>query len=95
MNTQLLREEIIKAEAGDIEAQCVVVEVLRPKKTDSVNEIQRKIMIFIRLFFLASLKYKDAHYHQSIDRFYAEQIHSYLNFNKPKYKGAMIIGGGR
>lgn len=92
MNKTLLKEEIIRAENGNVESRAVVREVLKPRKTDSVEQIQEKILIFIRLIFLSSLKYKDAKYHKQIDRFYAEQIHSYLAVGKPRYKGGIFIG---
>lgn len=92
MNRALLKEEIIKAESGDKESRAVVREVLRPRKEDSVDQIAEKIGIYIRLIFLSSLKYKDAPYHKQIDRFYAEQVHSYLTIGKPKYKGAIFVG---
>lgn len=92
MNKELLKQEIIKAEQGDEESRAVVRKVLEPRKTDSVEQIAEKIGIYIRLIFLSSLKYKDAPYHKQIDRFYAEQIYSYLNYGKPKYKGAIIVG---
>lgn len=92
MNRELLKEEIIRAESGDKESRAVVREVLRPRKGDSVEQIAEKIGIYIRLIFLASLKYKDAPFHKKIDRFYAEQIHSYLNHGKPRYKGGIFVG---
>lgn len=92
MNKELLKEEIIKAESGDETARAVVVEVLRPLKTDSIEQLQEKIRLFIRLIFLSSLRYRDAQYHRDIDKFYAEQIQSYLNHGKPKYRGAIIVG---
>lgn len=92
INLKLLKEEIIKAEQGDTTARAVVVEVLRPQATDSVEEISKKQLLFIRLFFLASLNFKDASFHRDIDKFYAEQIHSYLNNGTPRYKGALIVG---
>lgn len=92
INKELLKIEIAKAESGDAEAAAVVREVLRPRKEDSLEDIAAKLKIFIRLIFLASLKYKDSQAHRDIDMAYAEQIHSYLNRGKPKYKGIIIVG---
>src|SRR5690606_34220976 len=74
------------------EAAAVVREVLRPRREDSVDEIYEKIRVFIRLIFIASLKFEDSPDHKRIDRAYAEQIHSFLNSGRPRYKGIMIIG---
>jgi len=88
----LLKAEIIKAETGNAEACAVVREVLRPRTTDTVEEIQEKIRIFIRLIFLSSLNFKDSYDHKNIDKAYAEQIHSYLTRGRPRYKGIIIVG---
>jgi len=80
------------AEENNPTAIAVIVELLRPKKEDSVEDIFDKITIFIRLVFLQSLKYEDAPYHIEIDKTYAEQIHHYLNHGRPRYRGVMIIG---
>lgn len=92
MNRQLLKDEIIKAEKGDQTAVAVIREALRPLKEDSIEQILEKITVFIRLIFLASLKFDDAPFHIEIDRAYAAQIHSYLNTGKPRYKGIIIVG---
>lgn len=92
INREKLKEEMILAEQGDEKSIAIVREVLRPLKTDSVEEILEKITIFSRLIFLSSMKYKDALFHKEIDKAYAEQIHSILNNGKPKYKGMIIIG---
>lgn len=92
INKDELKLQIVKAEKGDAEARAVVREVLRPRKTDTVDEIQEKLLIYIRLIFIASLKFKDSDAHRQIDRAYAEQIHSLLNRGRPKYKGIIIVG---
>lgn len=92
INREKLKEVLFEAEKGDLESVAVVREVLRPLKTESVEEILEKIKIFSRLIFLDSMKYKDAYCHDQIDRAYAEQIHSILNTGRPKYKGIIIIG---
>lgn len=92
MNRQLLKDEIIKAEKGSKESIAVVREVLKPLKTDSVDQILEKISVFIRLIFLASLKFQDAPFHIEIDKAYAEQIHAYLTTGRPKYKGLIVVG---
>lgn len=92
INREKLKVEIIKAEKGDQEAIAVVREVLRPRETDSVDQIYEKIRIFIRLVAISSLKYKDSDAHKEIDRTNAEQVESYLKRGKPRYKGTIIVG---
>lgn len=92
MNKDILKEHLIKAEQGDVHSIEVVKRVLEPRKEDSVSDIEEKLKIFIRIIFLKSLKFKDASHHFEIRRFYAEQIHSYLNYGKPKYKGGIFYG---
>lgn len=92
INKEKFKEVLFEAEKGDLESIMVVREVLRPLKTESVEEIHEKIRIFSRLIYLDSMKYKDAYCHEQIDRAYAEQIHSILNTGRPKYKGIIIIG---
>lgn len=93
INREKFKNLIIQAEGhNDINARYAITEVLRPRKEDSIDEIYEKIRLFQNLFFGASKKYKDAQYHKDIDFTYAEQIHSYLNTGKPKYKGLIIIG---
>lgn len=92
LNKQKLKDEVLKAEQGDEEAKAVVVEVLRPRVGDPIPLIYEKLTYYIRLIFISSLKFKDAPFHKKIDMFYAEQIHSYLNYGVPKYKGALIYG---
>lgn len=92
INKEAFRKEVEAAEMGNIESVAVVREVLRPKETDTVEEIKEKIYYFNRIVFLSSLEYKDADYHYEIDEFYAEQIESLLKRGVPKYKGALIIG---
>jgi|TARA_R110000851_G_scaffold29_6_gene130 hypothetical protein len=87
-----LEPVIAAAEQGDVESIAVVREVLRPVKTDSVDLIFEKITIYNRLIFLASMKYEDSPEHKQIDRFYAEQCHSYLNYGRPRWKGAIFYG---
>jgi hypothetical protein len=77
---------------GDSESIAVVREVLRPTAEDSVEEINDKLEVFISLIFLGSLKYDDSDDHKKIDRFYCEQISSYLKYGRPRYKGAIIVG---
>lgn len=92
INKEKFKEELFNAEKGDLASIMVVREVLRPLKTESVEEIHEKIRIFSRLIYLDSMKYKDAYCHEQIDKAYAEQIHSILNTGRPKYKGIIIIG---
>lgn len=92
INYDKLEPVIAAAEGGDAQSRAVVREVLRPVKEDSVDLIYEKISIYIRLIFLGSLKYEDSDDHKKIDRFYAEQCHSYLNFGRPKWHGAIIVG---
>lgn len=92
INREKLKDVLFEAEKGDKESIAIIREVLRPLKTESVEEILEKIKIFSRLIFLDSMKYKDAPCHDKIDRAYAEQIHSILNTGRPKYKGIIIIG---
>ncbi len=92
INREKLKDVLFEAEKGDLESVAVIREVLRPLKTESVEEILEKIKIFSRLIFLDSMKYKDALCHDQIDRGYAEQIHSILNTGRPKYRGMIIIG---
>jgi hypothetical protein len=92
INKDKLKDLYIKAEKGDVESKQVLKEVLRPLKTDSVSQILEKMQYFTRIFFVASLTYKDSYHHREIDLRYAEQIHSFLNFGKPKYKGIIIYG---
>jgi hypothetical protein len=92
INKEQLKEVMFEAEKGDIESIAIVREVLRPLKSETVDEILEKIRIFSRLIFLDSMKYKDAYCHEQIDRAYAEQIHSILNRGRPKYTGIIIIG---
>lgn len=92
INKEKFKTLVIEAEKGDKESEAIVAEVLRPRKTDTVEQILEKIHYFIRIIFLGSLTFKDAPFHKDIDRFYAEQIHNLLNTGQPKYKGAMIIG---
>ena len=92
INTEKFKDVLIEAEKGDLESIIVVREVLRPLKTESVDEILQKIKIYSKLIYLDSMKYKDALCHEQIDRAYAEQIHSLLNYGRPKYKGIIIIG---
>lgn len=92
INREKFKELFIKAEQGDRESQLAVVEVLRPEKGESVDEILDKIKYFIRIFFISSLKYKDSPFHNDIDIKYAEQVHSIINYGRPKYKGLIIYG---
>jgi len=92
INKDKLKPVIKEAELGNQESIAVVREVLKPLKTDSVDEIVEKIGLFIRLIFIASLVYKDSIHHKQIDRAYAEQIRSYLNTGRPRYKGMAFIG---
>lgn len=92
INYDKLEPVIAAAEGGDAQSRAVVREVLRPLKEDSVDLIYEKISIYIRLVFLGSLKYEDSEDHKKIDRFYAEQVHSYLNYGRPKWHGAIIVG---
>lgn len=92
INKAKLKGVIYQAEKGDPIAIGAVRETLRPNKEDSEDLIFEKISIFIRLIYLSSLTFDDAPFHKDIDRYYAGQIHSYLNTGKPKYKGAMFIG---
>jgi len=92
IDREKLKPQIIAAEKGSPEAAAVVREVLRPRREDSVEDIYEKIRIFIRLIFIASLKFEDSDDHKKIDRGYAEQIHSYLTTGRPKYKGMIIVG---
>ena len=87
-----LKPILIEAEQGDAESIEAVKEVLKPLKTDTVEDIQQKILFYIRLFYHGSLKFKDAPFHREIDQTYAEQIHSFLNYGKPRYKQILIIG---
>jgi len=92
MNRDKLKPVIVAAEKGDLEAAATVAKVLEPLKTDSVDQIYEKIRIFIRLKFYASLKFEDSDDHKKIDRAHAEQVHSYLNFGRPRYHGMIIVG---
>jgi len=92
INRELLRPQLEAAEKGSPEACAVVAEVLRPLPTDDVDDIFEKLSLYIRLIFLASLKFKDSPDHKRIDRFYAEQIESLLKTGRPKYKGAIFVG---
>lgn len=92
INIDKFKDVLLEAEKGDLESIMVVREVLRPLKTESVEEILQKIKIYSRLIYLDSMKYKDAYCHEQIDKAYAEQIHSILNYGRPKYKGIIIIG---
>lgn len=92
INREKLKLQIMAAEKGSPEAAAVVREVLRPRKEDTVDEIYEKIRIFIRLIFIASLKFEDSPDHKRIDLAYAEQIHSLLKTERPHWKGIIIIG---
>lgn len=92
INREKLKPQIIAAEKGSPEAAAVVREVLRPRKEDTVDEIYEKIRIYIRLIYIASLKFEDSPDHKRIDYAYAEQIHSFLNTGRPRWKGIAIIG---
>ena len=92
INKEKLKEIVIEAETGNEESLAVVREVLRPLKTDTVDQIMEKQHLFIRLIFINSLTYADSPDHKKIDRAYAEQILSYLNTGRPKYKGMAFIG---
>ena len=81
-----------KSEAGDVESRAVVVEVLRPYKTDTVQEIKEKIWYFNHLMYYASMTFVDAPFHLTIDEKFAEQIHSFLNKGVPLYKVMLFIG---
>ena len=63
INKEKFKEVLFEAEKGDLESIMVVREVLRPLKTESVEEIHEKIRIFSRLIYLDSMKYKDAYFH--------------------------------
>lgn len=92
MNRKLLLEALTKAEMGDDLSMKTIVEVMRPKATDSAERIVEKINLFTRLVFKKSLAYKDSEDHKKIVYFYAEQIKSLLERGIPKYKGAIIYG---
>lgn len=92
INKDKLKPVIVEAESGNPESIAIVREVLRPQKDDSIEQIMDKQHIFIRLIFINSLTYKDSMHHKAIDRAYAEQIKSYLNTGRPKYKGMAFIG---
>lgn len=92
INREKLAPVLTKAELGDPEALLVVQGVLKPLKTDSVEQIHEKLTIYIRTMFYASLKFDDAPFHTDIDKTFAEQVHSYLHRGVPRYKKIIIIG---
>lgn len=92
INKEKLKEIYIEAEKGDLDSRAVLKEVLRPQIGDTVDLIEEKIRWFIKIFFNSSLTYEDAPFHEEIDHTYAEQIHSYLNYGKPRWKGVAVIG---
>lgn len=91
-NLDKFKETFIRAENGDPTAQAGLKRTLQPTKEDSVEDIALKIKYFIRIFYRASLKYKDADFHREIDFTFAEQIYSFLQTGRPKYEGIIIIG---
>lgn len=92
INVEKLREELLLAEQGDIDARAVVAMALAPTEEDSIDEIAEKMKYFRKLFFGGSLKYKDAHFHLEIERVYAEQIYFLIHHGRPRYKGLVIVG---
>lgn len=92
INKEKLRPILIKAEEGDLESIAVVNKLLKPTIIDSIDLIEEKIRLFIRINYIGSLKFPDAPFHREIDRTYAEQIHSFLVHGKPRYKQIIIIG---
>lgn len=92
VNNEELKKIYIEAEKGDSKSVALIRELLRPRKEDSIDLIYEKLRIFQRIFFIDSLKYEDALFHKEIDRTYAEQIYSFLNYGKPRYRGVVIIG---
>lgn len=92
INRDKLRPHVEAAEKGSPESAAVVAEVLRPLATDSVDEIYEKLRIYIRLIFLASLKYEDSPDHKKIDYAIAQQVQSYLTTGRPRWKGIIIVG---
>lgn len=92
VNNEELKKIYIEAEKGNAKSIALIRELLRPRKDDSIDLIYEKLRIFQRIFFIDSFKYSDANFHKEIDRTYAEQIHSFLNYGKPRYNGVLIIG---
>ena len=92
INNEELKKIYIEAEKGNAKSIALIRELLRPRQNDSVDLIYEKLRIFQRIFFIDSFKYEDAEFHKEIDRTYAEQIYSFLNYGKPKYRGVLIIG---
>ena len=94
MNYQELKPIItrIRSAQETLKDRATIREVLRPLKSDSVEQIEEKMAIYKRLFFLKSLEYADAPYHKEIRMAYAEQIHSFLNTKVLKYDLIIIVG---
>ncbi len=92
INKEEFSKVVEKSEAGDLESRAVVVETLRPLKSDTVDEIKEKIWYFIHLMYYSSLKFKDAPFHLEIDEKFAGQIHSLLNRGVPLYKIMLFVG---
>lgn len=92
INMEKLKPVLVQAEQGDAESIAVVNRVLRPMWTDSIEVIEEKIRIFIRLNYYSSLTYKDAPFHREIDNAFAEQIKHLLTTGRPRYKVLIIIG---
>jgi hypothetical protein len=92
INREIFEPILAAAIELDPESIAVVREVLRPLATDSIDEINEKLDVFISLIFLGSLKYDDSDDHKKIDRFYCDQISSYLKNGRPRWKGAIIVG---
>ena len=92
VNNEELKKIYIEAEKGNAKSIALICELLKPRIQDDIDTIYEKIRLFQRIFFISSLKYEDADFHKEIDRTYAEQIHSFLNYGKPKYRGVLIIG---
>lgn len=94
INYQELKPIITRIRSAEdtLKDRAIVREVLRPLVTDSVEEIEEKMAIYKRLFFLKSLQYEDAPYHKEIRMTYAEQIQSFLTRGVLKYDMIIIVG---
>ncbi len=90
-NTDFLKE-LSKAEQGDKKARKVVIQILAPRKDDTIEQLTEKRTIFKRLFYLKSLRYADAPYHYEIRKVYAENSKSILEKQVPKWKNILVIG---
>ena len=92
MDKELLKETLINAEKGSVEDRAVIWKLCECNSKDSVEDIQQKKELWMRIFYTGTLEHKDASYHKEIDTAFSEQTHSFIQRGVTLYKFIALIG---